>query len=98
MPLQIQQLNYHYVLIEFDSKVDVEWVAQKLLRVEWWVAPCHLKCVPCSDEEGFQQFRGGEWVAPRVDPEWIDLSSQGHQPPWDVWGGPILITIRFLSS
>ena len=29
MPLRIQQLSYHDVLIEFDSEVDVEWVAQK---------------------------------------------------------------------
>ena len=32
--LQILWLNYHDVLIEFDSEVDVEWVAQKLLRME----------------------------------------------------------------
>ena len=49
MPLWIQQLNHHDVLIEFD----VEWVVQKLLRMEWWMgAPCNLQCVPCSDEEG----------------------------------------------
>ena len=30
IPLQIQWLNHHDVLIEFDSEVDVEWVAQKL--------------------------------------------------------------------
>ena len=29
---------------------------------------------PCSDMEGLLQFRGGEWVAPRVDPEWADPS------------------------
>ena len=55
MPLQIQQLNYHNVLIEFDSEVDVGWVAQKLSRMEWWMgAPCHFECVHCSDEEGLQ--------------------------------------------
>ena len=70
-----QQLNHHDILIDFDSEVDVEWVVQKLLRMQWWIgAPCNLECVPCSEEEGLQQFRGGEWVAPRVDPEWIDLS------------------------
>ena len=37
IPLWIQQLNYWDVLIEFDGKVDVEWVAQKLLRMEWWM-------------------------------------------------------------
>ena len=36
-------------------------------------APCHLECVPCSDEEGLQQFGGGEWVALREDPELIAL-------------------------
>ena len=66
MPLQIQQLNYHDVLIEFDSEVDVEWVAQKLLRIEWWMgAPCHLECAPCSNKEGLLQFRGGECVGLR---------------------------------
>ena len=51
MPLQIQQLN-HDVLIEFDGEVDVEWVVQKLLRMEEWMgAPCNLGCVPCSNEE-----------------------------------------------
>ena len=44
-------------------------------------APCHLECVPCSDKEGLQQFRGGEWVAPKVDPEWIDPPSQGQPAP-----------------
>ena len=37
MPLQIQQLNHDDVLIEFDSEFDVEWVAQKLLRMEQWM-------------------------------------------------------------
>ena len=53
MPLWIQWLNYHDVLIEVDSEADVEWVAQKLLSMEWWMgAPCNLECVPCSDEVG----------------------------------------------
>ena len=53
MPLQIQQLNHHDVLIKYDSKVDVKWVVHKLLRMEWWMgAPCNLEYVPCSDEEG----------------------------------------------
>ena len=39
MPLWIQQLNYHDVLIEFNSDVDMEWVAQKLLRMEQWMGP-----------------------------------------------------------
>ena len=103
MCLPVQQLNHHYVLIEFESEVDVEWVAQKLLRMVWWMgvpcnfqcesgcslgpaqmecqsialiihqelrvmtlsvqwwmgAPCHLECVPCSSEEGLQQFGEG---------------------------------------
>ena len=60
--------------IEFDSKVDVEWVAQKLFQDGVMdEAPCHLECILCSDEEGFSQIRGGEWVAPRVDLEWINL-------------------------
>ena len=82
MPLWIQWLNYHDVLIEFDSEVDVGWVAQKLLRMEWWMgAPCNLEGVPCSNEQGLQQFRGGEWVAPVVDPEWINPSSWGQSAP-----------------
>ena len=35
MPLKFQWLSQHDVLIEFDSQVDVEWVVQKLLRMEW---------------------------------------------------------------
>ena len=47
------ELNHHDVLIELDSELDVEWVVQKPLRIEWWRgAPCNLECVPCSDEEG----------------------------------------------
>ena len=38
---------------------------------------CNLEFVPCSNEEGLQEFRGGEWVAPRVDSEWIDSLKQG---------------------
>ena len=79
MLLQIQQLNYWDVLIEFNGKVDVEWVAQKPLRMELWMrAPCHLECVPCSNGEGLLQFRGGERVAHKVDSEWIDLLWQGQ--------------------
>ena len=47
--------------------------------MEWWMGlPCNIECVPCSNEEGLEQYRGGEWVAPRVDPEWMDLSRWGH--------------------
>ena len=59
MPLQIQQLNYHDVLILFGSEVDVEWVAQKLLRMEWWMgASCNLECIPCSNKEGASTVQG----------------------------------------
>ena len=44
-------------------------------------APCDLECVPCSDEDLFWQFWGGEWVAPREDPEWTDQSRQGQLSP-----------------
>ena len=89
MPLWIQWLNYHDVLIEFDSKADVEWVSQKLLRMEWWMgASCNLKCVPCTDEEGLQQLKGGEGIAPRVDSEWIDLSSKGQSASMRCVGWP----------
>ena len=37
MLLRIQWLSYHGVLIKFDSKVNMECVAQKLLRMEWWM-------------------------------------------------------------
>ena len=48
--LQMQWSNHHDVLIEFDSKVDVEWVVQKLLRMEQWMGPpCNLEY---SNEEG----------------------------------------------
>ena len=30
----------------------------------WSGGPCHLECVPCGDEEGLWQFRGGNWVDP----------------------------------
>ena len=39
MLLQIQQLNYYDVLIEFIGDIDVEWVVQKLLRMKWWKGP-----------------------------------------------------------
>ena len=66
MPLQIQWLNHHEVLIEFDSELDVEWAVQKLLRMGWWMGvQCNLKCVTCSNKEGLGQFRGGEWVSPK---------------------------------
>ena len=52
MPMRIQWLNHHDVLIEFDSEADVEWVVQKLLRIEWWMGvPCDLENVPCSNED-----------------------------------------------
>ena len=41
MPLQIQQLNHCAVLIEFDIKVDMEWVVQQLLKMEWWMGVPH---------------------------------------------------------
>ena len=65
MPLKDQQLSYWDVLIEFDSTIDVEWVAQKLLRMG---APCHLECISCSNENALWEFRG--WMPPvgcRVD-------------------------------
>ena len=64
------------MLIEFDSAVDVEWVAQKLLRMEWWMETlCHLECICCSDEDVLLEFRGNG--CPQVDVEWIDPSRQG---------------------
>ena len=49
--MKVQQLRYQDVLIEFDSAMDVEWVAQKLLRMKQWMgAQCHLECFPCSDD------------------------------------------------
>ena len=42
MPLWNQWLNYHDVLIGVDSDVNVEWVAQKLLRMEQWIG-VHVK-------------------------------------------------------
>ena len=44
-------------------------------------APCHLECIPCGDDEGLQQFRGGEWVALKVDLEWVYLSRHGQITP-----------------
>ena len=88
IPLQIQWLNHCDVLIEFDSEVDVGWVVQKLFRMEWWMgAPCNLGCVPCSNE-GLWQFRGGEWIAPGVDPEWIDPSRWVQVAPTGCVGWP----------
>ena len=98
-PLQIQQLNYHDVLLEIDSKVDVEWVVQKLLRMEGWKrAPCHLECVSCSNEEGLLKLRGGEWVATTVDPEWIDPSQWDQIAPMGDEGQPHPASCGFLSS
>ena len=39
MPLRIQQLSHCDMVIEFDREVDVDWVAQKLLSMEWWMGP-----------------------------------------------------------
>ena len=59
-------MNYQDVLVEFDSAVDVKWVAQKLLRMEWGMgAPCHLEYIPCSHEDVLWEFKKGEWVPPR---------------------------------
>ena len=53
MPLRIQQLSHWNMLIKFDSKVDVEWVAQKLLQMLWWMeAPCHQEGIPCCGDKG----------------------------------------------
>ena len=50
--LWIQWLNHCDALIEFNGKVDVEWVVKKLLRMEQWMgAPCNLDCVPYSNDE-----------------------------------------------
>ena len=51
---------------------------------------CHLDCITCNDEEGLQQFRGGEWVVLRVDPEWVDSSQCGQVTPMGpvVWAQP----------
>ena len=82
LPLRVQQLSYQDVLIEFDSAVDVEWVAQKLLRMEWWMsAQCYLECIPCSGEDSLWEFRGGGWCPPWMDLEWIDLSRHGPVTP-----------------
>ena len=43
--------------------------------------PCHLGYAPISSEEGLLQLRGGEWVAPKVDLEWIDPSQWGQIAP-----------------
>ena len=53
-------------------------------------APCHLECILCGDKEGLQQFRGEEWVALRVDVEWVDLSRHGKITPMRpvVWAQP----------
>ena len=60
MPLWIQWLNHHDVLIEFDSEVDVEWVAQKLLRIEWWMGP-HVtwNVSPVVTKKGFDSSGEG---------------------------------------
>ena len=61
MPLKVQQSNYWDVLIKLDSPVEMEWVAQKLIRVEWWMwFPCHIKCILCSDKDELWEF-GGDW-------------------------------------
>ena len=59
LPLKVQQLSYQDVLIEFDSIMDVELVAQKWLRMEWWMgALSHLECIPCSNKDVFWESRG----------------------------------------
>ena len=56
--------SYWDVLIEFDSAMDVERVAQKFLRMEWWIGVlCHLEWIPCNNEDSLWEFRG-EWVSP----------------------------------
>ena len=65
------------MLIEFDSALDVEWIAQTLLRMEWWMgAQCHLECIPCSNEDALWDFRG--MGIPWMDIEWIDPSRWGQ--------------------
>ena len=80
LPKKVQQLSYQDVLIEFDNAVDVEWVAQKLLSMEWWMgALCHLECIPCSDEDVLWEFIG--MGAPWVDAKWVDPPKQGQVTP-----------------
>ena len=91
MPLRIQWLTYWDMLIEFDDEVNMKWVVKNLLKMECWIrASCQLKCIPCSDEDGLQQFRGGEWVSLRVDPECMDQSRHGQLTPTGpvVWAQP----------
>ena len=60
MPLLIKQLSHCDVLIEFDSEVDVEWVVQKLLRMEWWMGPhITLSVSPVTIKKGFNSSREG---------------------------------------
>ena len=60
MPLQIQWLKHHDVLIEFDSEVDVEWVVQKLLRMEQWKGShITLSVSPLVMKKGFDSSREG---------------------------------------
>ena len=45
--------------------MDVEWVVQKLLRMERWMGTlCHTECVPSSDEDVLWEFKKGGWVHP----------------------------------
>ena len=39
IPMWIQKLNYQDVLIEFYGKADAEWIAQKFVRMEFWMGP-----------------------------------------------------------
>ena len=43
--------------------------------------PCHLECAVCSDEEALRQYHGGKWVAPKEDPEWVDMSRRAQLAP-----------------
>ena len=63
MPLKVQPLNYWDVLIEFDSAMGVEWVAQNCSRLNGgWGLHATLNASPLVMKMYFRSLGG--WVPP----------------------------------
>ena len=55
---------------------------------QWMGVHVTLSVSPVAMKKGFNSSGGGEWVAPREDPEWIDLLRWGQLAPMGCVGWP----------
>ena len=36
--------------------------------------PCYIECAVYSGKKALRQYCGAEWIAPKEDPEWVNMS------------------------